>query len=197
MDTVENPIDTAIFGGITLVTVLDHVEPLTLKLVFNLHEIGMDGFTILPQHPENLPYFNLKYTGRNEMVLQSTFIGRNTSNNRITWINQLDPAEFVLDTSNLGGEQTESTTWKSSLRIASEPDAFVTYSLITQSIDPSTKFDDANSNAHGQREMAKGENAPFLLRLDNFVCSYKWWTSKVEEAESEAKRPVADDMNIW
>jgi hypothetical protein len=194
---VGHPANTATVCGISLVTVLDHVEPLTLNLVFNLHEIAMDGFTILPQHPESRPCVNLKYTGRNAVVVQSTFIGRNTSNNRMTWINQLDPVEFVLDTSKLDGEQAGSTTWNSSMRISTEPDAFVKYSLISQSTDPSTQRDDANSDTHGQREMAKGEDAPFLLRLDKFVCSYKWWTSKVEEAESEAKRPVADDMNIW
>jgi hypothetical protein len=194
---VEDSANTATVCGISLVTVLDHVEPLTLNLVFNFHEIALDGFTILPQHPENPPCVNLKYNGQNEAVVQLTFIGRNTSNNHLTWIDQMDPVQVVLDTSKLNEEHTELNPWNSSMRVSTSPDVFVKYSLISQPTHPTNQTTEANLETHGQKKISNDEDAPVLLRLDNLVCSYKWWISKVEEAESEAKRPVADEMIIW
>ncbi|KAI8582544.1 hypothetical protein K450DRAFT_227681 [Umbelopsis ramanniana AG] len=196
MDDVGDSESTATVCGISLVTVLDHVEPLTLNLIFNLHEIALDGFTILPQHPENPPCVNLKYNGQNSVSVQLTFIGRNTSSNRITWIEQLDPVDCILDTSKVSEEHTESSPWNSNMRVSTSPEVFVTYSLISTSADPTSQTAQAVLDTHGQREISE-EDAPYLLRLDKLVCSYKWWISKVEEAESEAKRSVANDMNIW
>ncbi|KAG2177722.1 hypothetical protein INT44_008236 [Umbelopsis vinacea] len=193
-NTIES-LDAATLCEVSLVTVLDHVEPLTLNLIFNLHEIAPDGFTVLPLHPENPPYVNLQHNGQNSVVAQLTFIGRNTSNNRITWIDQLDPVECILDTSKLSDE---TSPWTSNMRVSTSSDVFVTYSLISPPTDrASSQTTEANLEPHGQKAITNEQDEPYLLRLDKLVCPYKWWISKIEEAESEAKRPVANDMNIW
>jgi hypothetical protein len=164
--------------------------------VFNLHEVDIDGITVLPKQPDNMPSINLVRHGPNDICIEATFIGRNTNKSRIIWIEQLEAVQFELDTSKLSEENTEMKPWKSAVRVSASPDAFVTYSLMRRSIDTATDSTHVNSEDGDQSTDATEEDAPFLLRLENFVCSYKWWISKVEEAQVEAKYRV-DDMNIW
>jgi hypothetical protein len=181
----------------SLMTVLDHVEPLTLDLVFNLHEVAENCNTEAPLHADTKRSIAV-YNNADRMIkIVTTFVGRNEGRNRLTFVDQLEPIHFTPSTFSLSTQSCQSMPVSISTCSPPSSDAYLKYTLLRSPTDSLLGITDANRTyLQESTDSHEGEN-PYVLRLDNFICTLHWWLFKVEAAQKVLNYTTTDLINVW